>query len=47
MYTFEYDYVFDELASQEAVYAVMAAPLIESALNGLNTAILAYGQTGS
>ncbi|KAL0212255.1 hypothetical protein RCL1_005881 [Eukaryota sp. TZLM3-RCL] len=42
---FSYDYVFDPSASQTDVYNVVAEPVIEGVINGMNGAII--GQTGT
>ncbi|KAL4003536.1 Kinesin motor domain family protein [Acanthocheilonema viteae] len=44
---FTFDSVFDPTTSQEAIYDVCAAPLLEKIFDGYNCTILAYGQTGS
>ncbi|KDO24158.1 hypothetical protein SPRG_10585 [Saprolegnia parasitica CBS 223.65] len=43
---FEFDQVFDWTASQEEMFAEVAA-LVQSAVDGYNVSIFAYGQTGS
>jgi kinesin family member 3B len=47
MKQFTFDAVFDGLASQESVFATVAQPIIDSAMNGYNGTIFAYGQTGT
>jgi hypothetical protein len=44
---FTYDAAYDEGASQAAVYADLAAPLVPTFLAGFNATVFAYGQTGS
>lgn len=44
---FQLDWVFDEAASQEAVYDIVGRDRVARILSGYNVAILAYGQTGS
>merc|ERR1719424_2411976 len=44
---FNFDLVFGEDATQEAVYAEVGAPILRKALQGFNATIFAYGQTGS
>eukprot|EP00899_Mesostigma_viride_P018538 jgi/Mesvir1/26686/Mv20467-RA.1 len=43
---FHYDLVFDQSATQAAVYEDMK-PLVRSVLDGYNVCVFAYGQTGS
>lgn len=45
--TFTFDRVFDEDASQNDIFEVVGAPIIEACLEGYNGTIFAYGQTGS
>ncbi|SPQ95254.1 unnamed protein product (mitochondrion) [Plasmodiophora brassicae] len=47
--TFEFPFagVFDQDATQEDVFARVAAPVVDSVLDGYNGTIFAYGQTGS
>lgn len=45
-FTYEYDYVFNENSKQEEVFEEVK-PLIICALDGYNTCIFAYGETGS
>ncbi|KAB1258641.1 Kinesin-like protein KIF14 [Camelus dromedarius] len=54
VYSFVYDLAFWSVdkrhpgfASQTAVYAALAAPLLQQAFQGYNTCLFAYGQTGS
>jgi len=44
---FEFDQVFAEGASQEAVYDYVGRPIVDGVLRGYNGTIFAYGQTGS
>jgi hypothetical protein len=44
---FAYDGVLPPAATQEAVYAKCAAPLVAAALGGVNSTVIMYGQTGS
>lgn len=44
--TFTFDYSFDIDSTQDSLYAAAAQPLVVSALNGFNSTIFAYGQTG-
>eukprot|EP00943_MAST-04B_sp_MAST-4B-sp1_P007186 g7186.t1 len=44
---FYYDHVFGPDAEQLDVYDNVAGPIVHGALNGLNGAIFAYGQTGT
>jgi len=43
---FEYNWVFDGLASQDEVFEEVK-PLVISSLDGFNVSIIAYGQTSS
>uniref|UniRef100_A0A5B7C3W1 Protein ARMADILLO REPEAT KINESIN1 n=1 Tax=Davidia involucrata TaxID=16924 RepID=A0A5B7C3W1_DAVIN len=45
--SYRFDEVFTESASQRRVYEVVAKPVVESALNGYNGTVMAYGQTGT
>ncbi|RWV94476.1 hypothetical protein GW17_00042982 [Ensete ventricosum] len=45
--TYEFDEVLTEFASQKRVYEVVAKPVVESALEGYNGTVMAYGQTGT
>ncbi|XP_058127138.1 kinesin-like protein KIF19 [Anopheles ziemanni] len=44
---YNYDCVFGEASTQEEVYAIAVAPLVQDVLNGYNAAVFAYGATGS
>jgi kinesin family member 6/9 len=44
---FTFQQVFDETATQDAVYSAVVAPLVSQFLEGVNCTVLAYGQTGS
>lgn len=46
-YPFDCDYIFDESASQMDLFDYCARPLVEDALAGINSTIIAYGQTSS
>eukprot|EP01102_Stenamoeba_stenopodia_P009486 TRINITY_DN279_c0_g1_i1.p1 TRINITY_DN279_c0_g1~~TRINITY_DN279_c0_g1_i1.p1 ORF type:complete len:697 (-),score=174.81 TRINITY_DN279_c0_g1_i1:103-2193(-) len=46
-YQFSYDRVFAPYATQEEIYLNTSAPIIQSFLNGVNGAVIAYGQTGA
>ncbi|KAJ3306149.1 Kinesin-like protein kif21b [Kappamyces sp. JEL0829] len=45
--SFTFDYLFDENSSQEDLYNLSVAPLVDRFMEGFNATILAYGQTGS
>ena len=45
--TFTFDAVFSESSSQEQIYKVCAAPIVQSVLEGYNGTIFVYGQTGA
>jgi len=42
-----FDQVFDEESTQQEIFELVGKPLCEHALNGYNTTIFAYGQTGA
>ena len=42
-----FDHVYDQSASQKRVYETTARTVVESALQGYNATIFAYGQTGN
>ncbi|GBG25250.1 Kinesin-like protein [Hondaea fermentalgiana] len=44
---FRFDHVFGPEASQTAVYETLAKPIVADVLQGMNGAIIAYGQTGT
>lgn len=44
---FHFDFVFEEIAVQEDIYAACVQPLIEAFFQGFNATVFAYGQTGS
>ena len=44
---FAFDGVFEEEASQEAVFEEVGRDAVEAATNGFNATLFAYGQTGS
>ena len=44
---FTYDFVADEIASQEHVFAAVGRPVATACLSGFNCTIFAYGQTGA
>lgn len=46
-FSFFFDYVYDEGANQKKVYENTARTVVESALQGYNATIFAYGQTGT
>ena len=45
--TFTFDSVFDSQTEQEKIFEVVAKPLINSALEGINGTLFCYGQTSS
>ena len=45
--TFTFDSVFSSETSQETIFNIVAKPLINSALEGINGTIFCYGQTSS
>jgi hypothetical protein len=44
---FRFNRVFDEDATQKALYETVAQDAVVTALNGINACVLCYGQTGS
>ena len=46
-YSFMFDYCYDPMCSQAKVYDTTARPVVDSALQGYNATIFAYGQTGA
>jgi kinesin family protein 4/21/27 len=46
-HSFTFDSVFNEDVPQSQVYTQCVEPLVRSYLDGYNTTILAYGQTGN
>jgi len=44
---YKYDYIFPPLSNNKEIYKVIGHPLVQGALNGLNSSLFAYGQTGS
>lgn len=47
LHRFAFDYVYDETSRQEEVYMNTAKELVASTLQGYNSTIFAYGQTGT
>ena len=47
IHRFTFDEVFDIDSSQEEVYSISAKPAVNSVLEGYNSTIFAYGQTGT
>ncbi|CAM8928426.1 unnamed protein product [Rhodiola kirilowii] len=45
--SFEFDSVFDSISNQEAIFQSVGVPVVKNALDGYNTSILSYGQTGT
>ncbi|XP_021840867.2 kinesin-like protein KIN-1 isoform X2 [Spinacia oleracea] len=45
--SFSFDKVFYEDSAQASVYEVLALPIVQDAVSGLNGTILSYGQTGA
>ena len=45
--SFVFDKIFNEDTSTQQVYDTIAKPIVDSAMNGLNGTIFAYGQTSS
>ena len=46
-HSFAFDHVYEETASQKKVYETTARGVVDSALQGYNATIFAYGQTGT
>jgi kinesin family protein 5 len=46
-YEFKFDHLFPPSASQEAVFEVAGAPIVDSVMQGFNGSTIAYGQTSS
>lgn len=46
-HTFVFDYVYDQNCTQKKVYETTARTVVDSALQGYNATIFAYGQTGT
>lgn len=46
-HTFVFDYVYDQTSTQKKVYDTTARTVVDSALQGYNATIFAYGQTGT
>ena len=44
---FTFDFVYDQLATQEFVYENTAKQSVVSVLEGYNSTVIAYGQTGT
>lgn len=46
-YSFVFDHVYEPASSQKEVYENTAKAVVDSALEGFNATIIAYGQTGT
>ena len=46
-HSYTFDHIFDMDSSQEEVYEIAAVPAVESLVDGYNSTIFAYGQTGT
>jgi Cdc6-like AAA superfamily ATPase len=46
-YSFVFDHVYDQNSTQKEVYENTARAVVDSALQGFNATIIAYGQTGT
>lgn len=46
-HSYTFDHIADELTSQEDMFCLVGAPVIENVMAGFNSSIFAYGQTGS
>ncbi|KAI8384588.1 P-loop containing nucleoside triphosphate hydrolase protein [Radiomyces spectabilis] len=44
---YDFDHVFDQSSSQEAIFRQVAGPMIEQIVNGYNCSVIACGQTGT
>jgi kinesin family protein 3/17 len=44
---FTYDFAFPPACTQEEIYELTSAPIVDGALQGFNGTIFAYGQTGT
>lgn len=47
IHTFFFDHVYDQHSSQKKVFDSTARDVVDSALQGYNATIFAYGQTGN
>lgn len=47
IHSFYFDHVYDERSSQKKVFDNTARDVVDSALQGYNATIFAYGQTGT
>ncbi|KAL3693895.1 hypothetical protein R1sor_007546 [Riccia sorocarpa] len=45
--TFTFDYVADEVVSQEEIFAAVGKPITDACLQGYHCCLIAYGQTGA
>ncbi|KAG6557215.1 hypothetical protein Mapa_001142 [Marchantia paleacea] len=45
--TFTFDYVADELVTQEEIFAAVGRPITDACLQGYHCCLIAYGQTGA
>ena len=45
--SYTFDYIFREDSSNEDIFQTLALPIVQSSLEGMNSTILAYGQTAS
>mmetsp|Transcript_1150 Transcript_1150/g.1171 ORF Transcript_1150/g.1171 Transcript_1150/m.1171 type:complete len:152 (-) Transcript_1150:577-1032(-) len=46
-FDFTFDKVFDDIAPQEDIHETVGMPAVEDFLDGYNTCIMVYGQTGT
>lgn len=44
---FSYDYVFSETCSTQSIFTLQVEDLINTAMEGINVTVFAYGQTSS